>query len=338
MRNSQARRFVPSVNVWKLRYALRYVSCTRSSASARLRVMRMAAEKSCGAYCIASAANIRLVGHRTATLSAGGPDRRGRFGRAVRRVGSAGASSVDTAWSIDDTSRSSRSASCVALLGRELAEDLPHRPRTPLVDRGVPAAAFGGDPHEDDPTVVGRGEPLDQAVGDEAVDGACRRRPIHPQATGEAAHRAVLAVARACRAHPSGPARAGRRGPIMYSRIAVVAGPRRRSIQELPMRKAWARSTGLRRSISFVSAGGRSHVRLYATDRCRHCVTKTVADAVGDRRPMPTARPTALRAARARVSIEIATSDTTRLTPSRDLHHPRAPDAARPRAGDAPMA
>ena len=56
IRNSHARRFVPSSNVAKLRYARRYVSWTRSSASAELRVIRMAALNNCGAYCIASVA------------------------------------------------------------------------------------------------------------------------------------------------------------------------------------------------------------------------------------------------------------------------------------------
>ncbi len=44
MRYSHALRFVPSRNWWKDAYALAYVSCTRSSASAGLRVMRSAAE------------------------------------------------------------------------------------------------------------------------------------------------------------------------------------------------------------------------------------------------------------------------------------------------------
>ena len=41
------------------------------------------------------------------------------------------------------------------LVGRELAEDLTHRPRATLVDGGVSSATFGGDPDEDDATIVG---------------------------------------------------------------------------------------------------------------------------------------------------------------------------------------
>src|SRR4051812_27081645 len=44
IRYSHALRLVPSRNWWKDAYALAYVSCTRSSASAGLRVMRSAAE------------------------------------------------------------------------------------------------------------------------------------------------------------------------------------------------------------------------------------------------------------------------------------------------------
>jgi hypothetical protein len=44
MRYSQALRLVPSWNWWKAAKALTKVSCTRSSASAGLRVIRSAAE------------------------------------------------------------------------------------------------------------------------------------------------------------------------------------------------------------------------------------------------------------------------------------------------------
>ena len=44
IRYSQALRFVPGLNWWKAEYALAKVSCTRSSASAGLRVIRIAAE------------------------------------------------------------------------------------------------------------------------------------------------------------------------------------------------------------------------------------------------------------------------------------------------------
>ena len=43
IRNSQALRFVPTWNWWKDAYALANVSCTRSSASAGLRVIRIPA-------------------------------------------------------------------------------------------------------------------------------------------------------------------------------------------------------------------------------------------------------------------------------------------------------
>ncbi len=43
IRYSQALRLVPSLNERNAEYALTYVSCTRSSASAGLRVMRSAA-------------------------------------------------------------------------------------------------------------------------------------------------------------------------------------------------------------------------------------------------------------------------------------------------------
>src|SRR5689334_15862260 len=54
---SHALRFVPSRNPPKPRYARRYVSWTRSSASAGLRVMRSAAEYRADMYGIASSAN-----------------------------------------------------------------------------------------------------------------------------------------------------------------------------------------------------------------------------------------------------------------------------------------
>ena len=44
MRYSHALRLVPGLNWWKDEYALANVSCTRSSASAGLRVIRIAAE------------------------------------------------------------------------------------------------------------------------------------------------------------------------------------------------------------------------------------------------------------------------------------------------------
>ena len=46
MRNSHAFRFVPGWNWWNEAYALANVSCTRSSASAGLRVIRSPAEYS----------------------------------------------------------------------------------------------------------------------------------------------------------------------------------------------------------------------------------------------------------------------------------------------------
>ena len=40
------------------------------------------------------------------------------------------------------------------LLLAELAQDLTHRPGSPLVDGGVAAATLGGDPHEHDAAIV----------------------------------------------------------------------------------------------------------------------------------------------------------------------------------------
>src|SRR3954468_22721925 len=54
IRYSHALRFVPGLNWWKAANALANVSCTRSSASAGLRVIRIAAEYSWSRYCIAS--------------------------------------------------------------------------------------------------------------------------------------------------------------------------------------------------------------------------------------------------------------------------------------------
>ena len=58
----------------------------------------------------------------------------------------------------------------------------------------MPTPTLGGDAHEHDPAVVGRGEALDETVGDETVDGTRGGRPVHPEPVGETAHRATVAM------------------------------------------------------------------------------------------------------------------------------------------------
>ena len=152
------------------------------------------------------------------------------------------------------------------LLAGELAQDLAHRPRAPLVDGGVPTATFGGDPHEDDATVVGRREALHQAVGDEAVDGACRRGTIHPEAPGEAGHRAVLAV----HEHVERIHLALLEWVLATHHVLADRGGGRSATEidpRVPDAHGVAAIDGVAQVDRVRSAGGASHVRLYATDR-----------------------------------------------------------------------